>query len=812
MSENSNSNGSNSSWTMVSPEDSAAETESSGDNGIESLSAETVAEFPTSSELESLLPHTEQLSSFEDQPVKKVLLEKGGAESETFEKKLTQEESNVVNIPQSIGCLEEDEEEGEIGQKSGAAHKMANIGKQAVRLVIPLVQTVSLDGICRWGKRLIGHKAAGEDLDELSSSSEESGNTVRKRRGTEVKSPTGADFIERGQHEVRVDQEQWWDGLTLNKCIIGALVLLGLGVVLFSGSYTEIEDDEGLETEELKQEALSQTLDWQNINMEQLQEDPQALQTLTKLLDKLAKENQQIRLMQAQLQTEKEELQTVLEKTEATMQCPELVQKNTQLMQKVQLLPALQEEVEILRQKVTEFNVTGSTSSLLNITLESENRRLAEELKIEKEKTSALLNQKETLVAETLMLRQELDKQRKLLESMRTELEGLVGNSNATYTEGERTVRGTRIRESLVELEKRLALELQHSEKLKDKKYSPHTQLHHDQKKEMKNKIEMAGAGKVHEWKEMGDKNDFRKKEGHVEGLLNEKENKWKTKKEDEWKMRKEGEWKTRKERNIKREDEETWKDRKEYNLHKTEHKHVHSQWNKENKPRGEDKGDMHKVKRHWETPGEGAARPDHRHHEHNKFWKNDGERKKHYRAPEGCTGIEECALKEGMEHFKTSLKPVQQQDFGKILGTYLEKVKDQISRQELEKFSDGFFENGVFVHDRMFFRDFVEDVEEMLEDIIERQGGKDDEIEEFDEEVLHHFLGVERGKNRHNMKVKMKKPWQQQHHNKPHKKQKDGMKKHFYKDKREKYQEDWPHKRKRWEWHGASVSHHPRH
>ncbi|XP_039607969.1 pre-B-cell leukemia transcription factor-interacting protein 1-like isoform X2 [Polypterus senegalus] len=804
MSENSNSNGSNSSWTMVSPEDSAAETESSGDNGIESLSAETVAEFPTSSELESLLPHTEQLSSFEDQPVKKVLLEKGGAESETFEKKLTQEESNVVNIPQSIGCLEEDEEEGEIGQKSGAAHKMANIGKQAVRLVIPLVQTVSLDGICRWGKRLIGHKAAGEDLDELSSSSEESGNTVRKRRGTEVKSPTGADFIERGQHEVRVDQEQWWDGLTLNKCIIGALVLLGLGVVLFS--------DEGLETEELKQEALSQTLDWQNINMEQLQEDPQALQTLTKLLDKLAKENQQIRLMQAQLQTEKEELQTVLEKTEATMQCPELVQKNTQLMQKVQLLPALQEEVEILRQKVTEFNVTGSTSSLLNITLESENRRLAEELKIEKEKTSALLNQKETLVAETLMLRQELDKQRKLLESMRTELEGLVGNSNATYTEGERTVRGTRIRESLVELEKRLALELQHSEKLKDKKYSPHTQLHHDQKKEMKNKIEMAGAGKVHEWKEMGDKNDFRKKEGHVEGLLNEKENKWKTKKEDEWKMRKEGEWKTRKERNIKREDEETWKDRKEYNLHKTEHKHVHSQWNKENKPRGEDKGDMHKVKRHWETPGEGAARPDHRHHEHNKFWKNDGERKKHYRAPEGCTGIEECALKEGMEHFKTSLKPVQQQDFGKILGTYLEKVKDQISRQELEKFSDGFFENGVFVHDRMFFRDFVEDVEEMLEDIIERQGGKDDEIEEFDEEVLHHFLGVERGKNRHNMKVKMKKPWQQQHHNKPHKKQKDGMKKHFYKDKREKYQEDWPHKRKRWEWHGASVSHHPRH
>ncbi|NXR05516.1 PBIP1 protein, partial [Sagittarius serpentarius] len=44
--------------------------------------------------------------------------------------------------------------------------------------------------------------------------------------------------------------------------------------------------------------------------------DPQSMQSVSLLLDKLAKENQEIRLMQAELQAHKEELHALLQKSE----------------------------------------------------------------------------------------------------------------------------------------------------------------------------------------------------------------------------------------------------------------------------------------------------------------------------------------------------------------------------------------------------------------------------------------------------------------------------------------------------------------
>ncbi|NXQ69463.1 PBIP1 protein, partial [Quiscalus mexicanus] len=43
---------------------------------------------------------------------------------------------------------------------------------------------------------------------------------------------------------------------------------------------------------------------------------PQSMQSMSQLLDKLAKENQEIRLMQAELQAHKEDLQALLHKSE----------------------------------------------------------------------------------------------------------------------------------------------------------------------------------------------------------------------------------------------------------------------------------------------------------------------------------------------------------------------------------------------------------------------------------------------------------------------------------------------------------------
>ncbi|NWH47020.1 PBIP1 protein, partial [Fregata magnificens] len=56
--------------------------------------------------------------------------------------------------------------------------------------------------------------------------------------------------------------------------------------------------------------------DWQQKPPSSDTGDPQSVQSMTLLLDKLAKENQEIRLMQAELQAHKEELHALLQKSE----------------------------------------------------------------------------------------------------------------------------------------------------------------------------------------------------------------------------------------------------------------------------------------------------------------------------------------------------------------------------------------------------------------------------------------------------------------------------------------------------------------
>ncbi|NXD03652.1 PBIP1 protein, partial [Certhia brachydactyla] len=63
---------------------------------------------------------------------------------------------------------------------------------------------------------------------------------------------------------------------------------------------------------------------------------PPSMQSMSQLLDKLAKENQEIRLMQAELQAHKEDLQALLRKSEgevaaAGAQQKSLAAENTQL-------------------------------------------------------------------------------------------------------------------------------------------------------------------------------------------------------------------------------------------------------------------------------------------------------------------------------------------------------------------------------------------------------------------------------------------------------------------------------------------------
>ncbi|XP_056154090.1 pre-B-cell leukemia transcription factor-interacting protein 1 [Lampris incognitus] len=118
-------------------------------------------------------------------------------------------------------------------------------------------------------------------------------------------------------------------GFSLNKCIVGALVLLCLGSLFFSDDFDSSELNDGDQTKDMNE-----------------------------LLDKLAQENQQISQLEAQLQTQKEELDSALKA--ATEKGDEkgkedLEKENAKMKEELSFLPGLREELETLRARVTEL-------------------------------------------------------------------------------------------------------------------------------------------------------------------------------------------------------------------------------------------------------------------------------------------------------------------------------------------------------------------------------------------------------------------------------------------------------------------------
>uniref|UniRef100_A0A2K6D629 PBX homeobox interacting protein 1 n=1 Tax=Macaca nemestrina TaxID=9545 RepID=A0A2K6D629_MACNE len=133
-------------------------------------------------------------------------------------------------------------------------------------------------------------------------------------------------------------------------CLLGALVLLGLGVLLFSGLPFPTGPMEEVELQVLPDtgsdpELLDAVGDRQDGLREQLQSSVPpdrvpSLQNMGLLLDKLAKENQDIRLLQAQLQAQKEELQSLMHQPKG------LEEENAQLRGALQQGEAFQRALE----------------------------------------------------------------------------------------------------------------------------------------------------------------------------------------------------------------------------------------------------------------------------------------------------------------------------------------------------------------------------------------------------------------------------------------------------------------------------------
>uniref|UniRef100_A0A1A7WD48 Pre-B-cell leukemia homeobox interacting protein 1a n=1 Tax=Iconisemion striatum TaxID=60296 RepID=A0A1A7WD48_9TELE len=436
-------------------------------------------------------------------------------------------------------------------------------------------------------------------------------------------------------------EEKSW--LSTNKCIVGALVLLFLGSLFFSGDFDPSELTE---------------------NQDGLSDDPQDMK---ELLDELTQENQQITELEAQLQTKKEELDSQMEAVAASRgddEKADLEKENARLKVELSILPELKKELESLRVRVTELG---------KLTANAETLPPASGLSSAPEDVQGFHQPAGAERKKDPNLKQELKRQKVLLEESKKRLDGMNKDGGD----------GQRVRKSLEGIQKKLSEQVERWEKTKSQgsKWRGNDGKHKEReqwKKERKHKDEK----KEKEWKPQ-------KENSHKEA--------WR-KHQDEWE-RKKGERRMDREERRK---EKPWHSRQDKNPHHHRQPHQH----------------------------------------HKDFWK-DQEQKLHrnVRPQLGCTSVEDCATREG-------LYPVELSEFELLLEGYLSKLEGSSneSKDKIRKLTADFFEDGVFIHDRVRFGDFAEDVADVLEDMVDvlERGGQEDsleeEMEEFEREALWKF------------------------------------------------------------------------
>ncbi|KAM6219260.1 LOW QUALITY PROTEIN: pre-B-cell leukemia transcription factor-interacting protein 1 [Rhynchocyon petersi] len=508
-------------------------------------------------------------------------------------------------------------------------------------------------------------------------------------------------------------------GISLNMCLLGALVLLGLGILLFSGETSlsqgpaeEVElqvfPDAGADTE-----LRGAALDGQDVLKDQLQVPPgsvPSLQNMAFLLDKLAKENQDIRLLQAQLQAQKEELQNLIHQPKG------LEEENARLRGALQQgeasQRALESELQQLRARLQALEadcVRGPDGVCLNWGRGTQGDKAAQEQGPRgQEPGPGFLQQKEQLEAEAHALRQELERQRRLLGSVQQDLERSLREAG----------QGDPAHSGLAKLGHRLAQKLQDLQN-----WGQDPRIHANGSVAWGEELRFQSSG------------ERRGKEKWRDGHGGRKAEHWKHKKE-----------------------EHAWEGEKEQTGRRKEGRPRVEEWGrKDGKQQGSK--DPTRIRGSPDYPGEKKTHSGWREgvkdkHEPLTPW---AELLRHkYRAPQGCSGVAECARQEGLAFFGVELAPVRQHELAALLRTYLARLPWAGPLTKELPLSPAYFgEDGIFRHDRLRFRDFVDALEDSLEEVAVRQTGDDDEVDDFEDFIFSHFFGDKAQKKRSGKKDK---------------------------------------------------------
>ncbi|XP_048472076.1 cell cycle progression protein 1 isoform X8 [Rhincodon typus] len=579
-----------------------------------------------------------------------------------------------------------------------------------------------------------------------SSSDENSGKsspTLRRRR-IRKKTMSSSETEEKPGEEVvdgEQQQQQHRFNTTLNKCILLALVIaFSMGFGHFYGT-TQIQEQQKI-VKKIHEEELNDVKD----DLFQCQKDQSQ------------GENLEIRLKH-----------TMDEKLSVESQHQTLAQENQRMKESLEheekALSLLQDELRKLREQIRTLEGKGVDAEMII----TENQKLKDHLEEEKQQIQNFLQQKGNLVNEAQILRKELDKEREITDALRKELESLSHLQSSADTE-EESKDTENLQSRLAELEKKLDFEQQRSD-LWERLYveAKEEKDDHEFKKNSKKPDRKPNQGlygtrsKKYQPKESfmrSVKNGFDAVKNSTKEFVRHHKEKIKLAKEAVKENLKkfsdsvkstfrhfQNSAKNLFHKNKRREEEQDAKTRR------------HGFWQRHDHPCRVNQHGVHGGKDSCEHKPTETADAQFQYSDtrkHNKiyskeplnFEKSTGEhdnfgKHTHYRSPKGCSGVFECAHQESLSLFNKVLDPIKVEDFHKLLHNYLQQEVVEFQRwSELEKFINRFFHNGLFIHDQMLFSDFVNDVEDYLEDIAEHQEDKVDPFDDLDEYIYRHFFG----------------------------------------------------------------------
>lgn len=382
-------------------------------------------------------------------------------------------------------------------------------------------------------------------------------------------------------------------------------------------------------------------------------------------------------------------------------------------------LSTLQEELRNLHSKIRDLEAMGAGAD----SLMSENQRLKDQLEEEKRLIRSVYSQRENMMSEAQTLRKKLDSERKLTDELRRELKLL--RSHIPSAENKASSEAEELQSRLMELEKRLSFEQQRSD-LWERLYVETKEER--AKGDTESKVRKPRAGMAGKVKETFDA----VKNSTKEFVHHHKEQIKKAKEAVKENLRKFSDSVKLTFRNFKDSASTIINKARDFYDKKRDEKTKESWVHRQHRPH-----------RQPSQKYDGSFQSNHNTRKSGGKVHEDKSQNSHKSNLKGCSGVFDCAYRESMSLFNKAMEPIRADEFYQLLQSYLQQEVHHFHHwKDLEMFINNFFHNGLFIHDRMLFTDFVSGVEDYLNDMHEYHGLDDDVFQDLDDYVYRHFFG----------------------------------------------------------------------